>query len=142
MASLPLPEIRREPIRCLPRRHGDSCLHIMQVVILMPSTKLCSGYGGRRASITITSECFRCNICSHVSGYHLVKRAMMELALVERTVRLNRTVESALPTVPPQKKLICSGTQLCSRHHITNSCDSHIGENSLFLLHPNPGSVV
>lgn len=44
-------------MRRLPGRHGDSCLHIMQVVILMPSTKLCSGYGGRCASITITSQC-------------------------------------------------------------------------------------
>lgn len=32
--------------------------------------------------------CFLCNICSHVSGYRLVKRAMMELALLKRTLHL------------------------------------------------------
>ncbi len=32
--------------------------------------------------------CFLCNICSHVSGYHLVKRAMMELALLKGTLHL------------------------------------------------------
>lgn len=30
--------------------------------------------------------CFLCNICSRVSGYHLVKRAMTEQALVKGTL--------------------------------------------------------
>lgn len=32
--------------------------------------------------------CFLCNICSHVCGYHLVKRPMMELALLKGTLQL------------------------------------------------------
>lgn len=35
--------------------------------------------------------CFLCNICSRVSGYHLVKMAMMELALWEKALHLGAT---------------------------------------------------
>lgn len=64
----------------------------MQVVILMPFTTLCGGCGGMvRIDHNHVTVCFLCNICSQVSEYHLVKRAMIELAVLKGTLHLGAT---------------------------------------------------
>lgn len=56
--------------------------------------------------------CFLCNICSHVSGYHLVKRAMMELAPVKGTLdsramkRIGKTTTIRTPIAKPILKVL------------------------------------
>ena len=65
----------------MPGHHGDSCLWLMQVVILMPSAKLCSESGGA-ASIdhNHVTLCFLSNICSCEWEYRLVKVSLVALA--------------------------------------------------------------
>lgn len=71
--------------------------------------------------------CFPCNICSRVSGYHLIKRATMEPALWRRAPRLesgeknqkkkrekNTTTTTTLTTTaktfPSKIMLLCDGS--------------------------------